>query len=122
MIMDAQTHNKAVYIGETWRFPYTGSVGSTATLEDSVSRGIGLQKFASVDQKWMEAMLVYANTWNIEGVSFFWSGTFFKYETSGDGSAIAYPYNKDVSSALANNERTKTFDTLKILAGIYAKR
>lgn len=121
LILLAKQNKKGVYIAETWRSPYQDPNKKAVTLEQGISSGIGLAKYGNLDQKWMEALVVYANVWNLEAVTPFWSTTFFKYETSGDGNAIGYTYNKDAADALMSGKRTATFAKFKSLASEYGR-
>jgi hypothetical protein len=121
MIRMAREAHKKVYIGETWRFPPQEPGSEDQTLEAMAGKGIGLKKFERIDRKWLDALATYANAWDLESITPFWTSTFFKYVEQ-DGSAISFIYNAEVAEAVKNGERTDTFKTYKELSERYGKR
>ncbi|HEY6362605.1 MAG TPA: hypothetical protein VIX63_15950 [Vicinamibacterales bacterium] len=106
LITLGRSKGKAVYIEETWRTPY--STDSRLTVDQRGSAGIGLSMFQSLDAKWLRAIARWAGALNIEGVTPYWSQTFFRYVSEG-GDGIDPVYNSIVMQAVSNGERTATF-------------
>jgi hypothetical protein len=115
LILLAKRSGKGVYIEETWRFPYQDRGSASGTLENMSSRTIGEQKYMGVDQKWLEAMELYAQTWGMEALTPFWTQTFFKYVPD-NGNALDPSYNNAVAEAIRRGERTQTFRKYQALA------
>jgi hypothetical protein len=97
---------KAVYVEETWRTPY--STDSRLSPDARGSAGIGLSMFQSLDAKWLRAIARWAGALGLEGVTPYWSQTFFRYVSAG-GDGIDPIYNSTVMQAVSNGERTETF-------------
>jgi hypothetical protein len=142
MIRAAVSRGSEVYIEETWRFPPqeleeavlpTDSPASAeGTAPESItpamhketcpaSKGIGLRDFEAIDRRWLEALTLYANAWGLEGITPFWTTTFFTYvERNGDG--LSDEYNGRVEEAIRRHGRTDTFRVFQTLSERYGKR
>ncbi len=115
MITAARARGKPVYIEETWRPGFHAPrPGEAADLDVALSAGIGNARFASLDRKWLEAMTLYAATWGLEAVTFFWPQPLFAY-VDRDASALERDYNLAVIEAIERDERTETYRALEAL-------
>ncbi len=108
MIRSARAAGKSIYIEETWRMPYQPPGRAAGSLEAASSRDIGEERYAKLDQKWLETLALYASAWGLEAFTPFWTPTFFKY-AGRDGNAISYEYERGVAEAVDKGERTDTF-------------
>ena len=85
------------------------------------SKGIGLRDFEAIDGRWLEALTLYANAWGLDGITPFWTTTFFTYvESNGDG--LSDEYNSRVEEAIRRQGRTDTFRAFQALSERYGKR
>ena len=148
MIRTAMSYGKEVYIEETWRFPpqepandkQTSEAGlpkspptsAKGTAPESItpamhketcpaSKGIGLRDFEAIDGRWLEALTLYVNARGPDGITPFWTTTFFTYvESSCDG--LSDEYNSRVEEAIRRQGRTDTFRAFQALSERYGKR
>ena len=118
MAQIAHAANKPVSIEETWRTAFTGprpqNVLSTG-LQPLTIKGSGNADFEDLDSKWMKAMVLFASTHGMEAVTPFWSQSFFAYVTSGPDRGTDPEYNQKVMQAIAQGQRTKTFEEYRAL-------
>ncbi len=85
------------------------------------SKGIGLRDFEAIDGRWLEALTLYANARGPDGITPFWTTTFFTYvESSCDG--LSDEYNSRVEEAIRRQGRTDTFRAFQALSERYGKR
>ncbi len=142
MIRIAMSRGREIYIEETWRFPPqepeeaalptnlptpakgTAPESITPSMHKETcpaSKGIGLRDFEAVDGRWLKALTLYANAWGLEGITPFWTTTFFTYvERDGDG--LSDEYNSRVQEAIRRQGRTDTFRVFQALSRRYGKR
>lgn len=106
---------KPTYIEETWRSPYIAPTDKVTSLEDWSSRGIGLDLFEPLDEKWAEMMAVFASAWGMETLVVFWTQTFFLYQKE-SGNALSRDYNVEVMKAILAGRRTKMSEFYKTLS------
>ena len=115
MVQIAHAANKPVSIEETWRPPFTGPLPQNAhvlatAIETHTIKGAGNADFEDLDVKWMKAMVLYASTRGMEAVTPMYSQTFFAYVTSGPDRPSDPEYSRKVIEAIAQGQRTKTFE------------
>ncbi len=115
MIDLAKQGGKQVYIEETWRPIYNASGAQNALA--AAMQGIGNPVFASLDQQWLKAIVIYAKAKGLAAVTPFWTTTFFAY--AGSGNATDPAYVSAVTQALNYGQRTDTFSAYQTLIKQY---
>ena len=111
MVKIAGGAQKPLYMEETWRphFLRKGQPHMEGKSMESISAiGFGWAGFESLDERWIQAMTLYAATHGMESVTVFQTRCFFLYVTSGptDGPV----YEKQVEQAVLENKHTQTLE------------
>lgn len=120
MIAVARRADKAVYIEETWRPPYfQRKLGQT--IEKVAMQNVGNREFEKLDIDWLKTMTRYAQVQGLEGITYVWVQTLFKYVDDG-GDVDARGYNREVLKAVRQGERTEIYGALRELIREYGER
>ena len=116
----AKNAGKQVFFAETWRLPAVDPSDKVSANQQN-GKDIGDGQYESLDKLWMDTMALYASANGLTNLDYFWSPTFFWYNSpqSGSVSSLDYKYESQVVSALEAGTHTGTYDELSSLIQQY---